>query len=63
MDQPRIVRELLLFANSRYMNKEDVCYLKCVTRFILGLYDDIKLFGEEGLRAHEGYKGRMRNNE
>ena len=62
MDQPRIVRELqllMLLANNRYMNKEEVCRLEGAARFILGLYDDIEILGGEELRAHVGYRVRM----
>ena len=45
-----------------YLLETEVCRLEGVTRFILGLYDDIEILGGEELRGYVGYRVRMMGN-
>jgi len=44
--------------DGRYLLETEVCRLEGVTRFVLGLYDDVEILGGEELRAHVQYKVR-----
>ncbi len=44
-----------------FLLETDVCRFEGVTRFILGLYDDIEILGGDDLRAHIEYKIKMLN--
>jgi len=43
----------------RYLLETEVCRLEGVTRFILGLYDDVEILGGEDLRSHVRYRVQM----
>ena len=43
----------------RYLLETEVCRLEGVTRFILGLYDDVEILGGEELREFVRYRVRM----
>lgn len=45
----------------RYLLETEVCRFEGVTRFVLGLYDDIEILGGKDLRAHIEYKVKMLN--
>lgn len=44
-----------------FLLETEVCRFEGVTRFILGLYDDIEILGGDDLRAHVQYKIKMLN--
>lgn len=44
-----------------FLLETEVCRFEGVTRFILGLYDDIEILGGDDLRAHMQYKIKMLN--
>jgi len=47
--------------DGRFLLETEVCRLEGVTRFILGLFDDIEVLGGNELRSHLQYKVRMLN--
>lgn len=52
---------LKLSSENNYILKTDVCSFEGVTRFILGLYDDIEILESEELKNFVNYKIKMLN--
>ncbi|MBR4135579.1 MAG: WYL domain-containing protein [Bacteroidales bacterium] len=60
-EYPLSTKYLTEIEGNRYLLQTDVCSFDGITRFILGLYDDIEILGSPDLKSFVQYKIKMLN--